>query len=64
MKFQTYQTVGFMGEIVLFFLSGFYVAKGKIWTGVIAYLIAVTLALHVGKEIEKNAIKKYQEGKR
>jgi len=54
------QTLFFIFEVLLFVFSGFFVALG-LNKGYLLLILGFIMALITGKQIEKDAIKKYKE---
>jgi len=54
-------TILFTAEIVLFVLTGMYLAVGNYGTAVISLIFAVIVAGYVGKLIAKQAVEEYKK---
>jgi hypothetical protein len=61
MKSSTLINVGFVLEWMLFVLSGVALERGSYVSFFIWFMLAIGMALGVGKEIKKEAIRKYKE---
>ena len=64
MKFKTFQIIALFGEVLSFVLAGIHFANKNYGFALISYLLGSIIAVYLGKQIEKNAIKKYKEEKK
>ena len=60
MKSTIIEPFGFMIEIILFVLAGFFIAI-NFWLATLCYFLGFVMALIVGKAIAKNAVDKFKE---